>query len=159
MFLHNDVVANGKSLAGALSSRFSREEGVEDAGADRQRDTGPVVLDFDLNIIVDLSRADGELSTLACLLLRGLTDSVRSVHDEVQKNLIHLVGVAFEARQVGLIVGLNSSDVLDLVLGDSEGCVERFVEIDLFSFSITGVGETPHGTEDLAHASDPLEGL
>src|ERR1039458_6760453 len=112
MFLHNDVVANGEPLAGALSRLFSREEGVEDSGADRQRDTGPVVLDFDLNIIVDLSRADGELSTLACLLLRGLTDSMRSVHYEVQKNLTHLVGVAFEARQVGLIVGLNNSDVL-----------------------------------------------
>src|ERR1035441_3683350 len=145
MFLDNDVVANGEPLAGTLSSLFSREKEVEDSGADRQRDTGPVVLDFDLNIIVDLSRADGELSTLACLLLRGLTDSVRSVHDEVQKNLIHLVGVAVEARQVGLIVGLNISDVLDLILDDSEGCVERFVEIDLLSFSTTGVGETPHG--------------
>jgi hypothetical protein len=110
MFLHNDVVANGKSLAGALSNLFRREEGVEDSGADRQRNASPVVLDFDLNIIVDLSRADGELSTLACLLRRGLTDRVRSVHDEVQKNLIHLVGIAFEARQVGLIVGLNIRD-------------------------------------------------
>ena len=26
---------------------------------------------------------------------------------------------------------------IDLVLGDSEGCVERFVEIDLLSFSAT----------------------
>src|SRR5664279_3300375 len=111
MFLDNDIVANGEPLAGALSSLFSREEGVEDSSADWQRDAGPVVLDFDLNItIIDLSRADGELSTLACLLLRGLTDSVHSVDDEVQKNLIHLVGVAFEGRQVGLIVGLNISD-------------------------------------------------
>src|ERR1017187_5567901 len=159
MFAHHDVVANGKSLAGALSNLLSREKGVEDSGAGRQRDTGPVALDFDLNIIVDWSRADGELSTLASLLLRGITVAVRSVHDEVQKNLVHLVGIAFDARQVGLIVGLNISDVLDLVLDDSEGCVERFVEIDLLSFSTTGVGETPHGTEDLAHASDPLEGL
>src|ERR1035441_1816930 len=87
---------------------------AEDSGAGRQRDTGPVVLDFDLNIIVDWSRADGELSTLASLLFRGITDGVRSVHDEVQKNLVHLVGVAFDARQVGLIVGLNISDVLEI---------------------------------------------
>src|ERR1039457_4639651 len=130
MFAHHDVVANGKSLAGALSNLLSREEGLEDSGAGRQRDTGPVVLDFDLNIVVDLSRANGELSALASLLLLSLTDSVRSVDDKVKKNLIHLVGVTFEARQVGLIVGLNISDVLDLVLDDSKGCVARFVEIE-----------------------------
>ena len=154
MFLHNDVVANRKSLAGALSNLFSREERVEDSGLDSERDTSPVVLDFYLNIFADLSGANGELSTVAGLFLRGLTDSVRSVYDEVQKNLVHLVGVAFEARQVGLIVSFNICDMLDLVLGDRESCVERFVEVDLFSFSTTGVGETPHGTEDLAHAPE-----
>src|ERR1017187_7641127 len=90
MFAHHDVVANGKSLAGALSNLLSREKGVEDSGAGRQRDTGPVVLDFDLNIIVDWSRADGELSTLASLLFRGITDGVRSVHDRSEEHTSEL---------------------------------------------------------------------
>src|ERR1039458_8577179 len=98
MFAHHDVVANGKSLAGALSNLLSREEGLEDSGAGRQRDTGPVVLDFDLNIVIDLSRANGELSTLASLLLRSLTDSVRSVDDKVKKNLVYLVRAALKKR-------------------------------------------------------------
>src|ERR1035438_3746502 len=118
MLVHNNVVANSKSLAGALSNLFSREERIEDSGLDSERDTSPVVLDFYLNIFADLSGANGELSTVAGLFLRGLTDSVRSVYDEVQKNLVHVGGPAFEARQVGLIVSFNICDMLDLVLGD-----------------------------------------
>jgi hypothetical protein len=127
MFLHNDFVANGKSLAGALPNLLGREEGIEDAVANVQGDTRPVVLDFDLHILVDLSGTDGELSAMACSLRRGVTDGVRGVDDQIQEDLIQLIAVAFDAGQIGLVVGLNIGNLLDLVLGDRDGCVERFV--------------------------------
>src|ERR1700688_2312175 len=159
VFLGNDVVANGKSLAGSLANLFGGVEGVEDAGAGGQRDTGPIVLDFDLNIVVDLPRSNDELSVFAALLGRGVTDGVGSVDNQVQKDLIHLVAVALDARQVGLIIGLNVGEVLDLILCNGEGCIERFVEIDVLSFSAASVGKAPNRPENLAHAPDPLKGL
>ena len=97
MFLHNDFVANGKSLAGALPNLLGREERVEDAVASVQGDPRPVVLDFDLHILVDFSGTDDELSAKTRSLRRGVTDGVRGVDDQIQEHLIQLIAVAFDA--------------------------------------------------------------
>ena len=101
MFLHDDVVADGESLAGSLADLLGGEERLEDAGAGGKRNAGAVVFDFDLNIVVDLASADGELSAFARLLDGSIADGVGSIDDEIEKDLIHFIGVALDAGRSG----------------------------------------------------------
>src|SRR5262249_50792287 len=54
MLLDNDVMANGKAKAGALSGRFGREKRVEHLFFHVRRHTGTVVADSDLHTVAKI---------------------------------------------------------------------------------------------------------
>ena len=54
VLLHNDVVSDGQTKAGALSSRFCCEERIEHLVPDLGRNAGAVVTNADLNFVTEV---------------------------------------------------------------------------------------------------------
>src|SRR6516225_93903 len=81
VLLHNDVVSDGQTKAGALSSRFCCEERIEHPVPDLGRNAGAVVANPYLHAVAEvLGRGrEGGLISLAVILLFALGRCIEAV--------------------------------------------------------------------------------
>src|SRR5215471_13223718 len=88
MLLDDDVVANGKAKARALSGGLGREEWVEHLFLHVGRDAGAVVADRDFDSITEVSsdcRESGLIAT-AVSLRPAFGRSVKTIGNQIEQN-------------------------------------------------------------------------
>jgi hypothetical protein len=57
MLINDNVETDGQALPGTFSYWFRREEWFKNSIANAVRDTGPIVMDFDLYVVLDDERS------------------------------------------------------------------------------------------------------
>jgi hypothetical protein len=106
VMIADDRLADGKTHPGALSRFFRREERIEDARLVLGRDSPARILNGDFHSLtaVVLASAGADPQYLA-----GFVHCVECVHDEIQDNLLDLIGVAKNRKRLAGEVLHNSN--------------------------------------------------
>src|SRR4029077_5662833 len=88
MFLNNNVMRNGQTLAGALTQRLGGEERIEDAVPHFFRDSRACVADPDLGPLSIAACANFNPALGAWVGGDHVTDRVRGINDQVKDDLV-----------------------------------------------------------------------
>src|ERR1041385_292216 len=95
--LDHDAVSDRESQSRAFSSFLRRKERFKDPGSQLDGNARAVVLDSDGNSFIRRSGAHKQLAWIAVS-----DNGVQRVIDEVNDNLLDLIGIGFDQRQIGL---------------------------------------------------------
>src|SRR6516165_498877 len=87
MLLDDNVMSDGQAEAGALSSRFCREEGIEHLFPNLRRNARTVIANADFDAVAEVLRPSGKsrFMAIAIVLLFALGRCIEAVRDQVQK--------------------------------------------------------------------------
>src|SRR5215467_11109685 len=167
MLLGDDVVADRKAEAGALSRRFRREERLKKMVAIFGRDASAIVAHPDLDGLAEIARRDLQHRTERAARVAALFGSgVEAIADQVQQDPGYVLRHDLDRRKLPIEVAFHR-DVEALILGPGAmiGEVERLFDerVDVGRLPITAAAARmrKHALDDAVGAaavfSDLLE--
>ena len=146
----DDPIRNRKAQAGSLSHRFGGKKGFKDTFHLGRIDPRPGVGDLYGHLVPLNPGSQGDFSLVL--------DRLARIDQQVQKDLMQLLAVAKNQRQLGIFLS-DLGLVFQIVPGELQGFFERQIQVGPVQFARFNVGEFLEVLDDLLDPLCPFQGV